>query len=217
MDLFEGKEPLALNIPDGELRLFTDVDLGVDERSLFEELVEKTSWQARSIKLWGKSRLQPRLTAWYGDRGCRYTYSGISSEPAPWTDTLLALKRRVEVLAGHPFNSVLMNYYRDQKDSMGMHSDDEPELGPKPVIASLSLGQERTLLFKHKTRSDLPGIKLTLPDRSLLIMAGNTQRHWKHGIRKESRACGPRLNLTFRQIQLQPTRTAVAGSAGIPN
>ena len=129
MDLFEGKEPLDLSVPDAELRLFRDVDLGFDDQDLIEHLIAKTNWQAQAIKLWGKAYLQPRLVAWHGDRGCRYTYSGITLEPAPWTDTLLAL-----------------------------------------------------------------------PAGSLLIMAGNTQRHWKHGIRKESRACGPRVNLTFRQI-----------------
>lgn len=200
MDLFEGKEPLDLSVPDAELRLFRDVDLGFDGQDLIEHLIAKTNWQAQAIKLWGKAYLQPRLVASHGDRGCRYTYSGITLEPAPWTDTLLALKCRVEKLAGHPFNSVLMNYYRHQGDSMGLHSDDEPELGPNPVIASLSLGEERTLLLKHKTRSEMKTIKLALPAGSLLIMAGNTQRHWKHGIRKESRVCGPRVNLTFRQI-----------------
>jgi len=188
-------------LPDGELTLATDVDLGVKSGELLDALITATQWQERTIKLWGKSYLQPRLTAWYGDAGCGYSYSGICLEPLPWTDLLLSLKDRVEALAGHAFNSVLLNYYRNERDSMGMHSDDEPELGPAPVIASLSLGQERTLLLRHKTRADLGTLKLPLPNQSLLIMAGATQRHWKHGIAKLSRSCGPRLNLTFRQVQ----------------
>lgn len=188
-------------IPDGELKLATDVELGAKGSKVFDELITATPWQERTIKLWGKSYLQPRLTAWYGDAGCGYSYSGIRLEPLPWTDLLLSLKDRVEALAGHRFNSVLLNYYRNERDSMGMHSDDEPELGPAPVIASLSLGQERSLLLRHKTRTDLGTLKLPLPNQSLLIMAGATQRHWKHGIAKLSRPCGPRLNLTFRRIQ----------------
>ena len=187
-------------IPDGELKLATDVDLGVQSGELFDALITDTQWQERTIRLWGKSYLQPRVTAWYGDAGCGYSYSGVCLEPLPWTDLLLSLKDRVEALAGHAFNSVLLNYYRNERDSMGMHSDDEPELGSRPVIASLSLGEERTLLLKHKTRAELGTIKLALPCCSLLIMAGNTQRYWKHGIRKETRPCGPRINLTFRQI-----------------
>ena len=98
------------------------------------------------------------------------------------------------------FNSVLLNYYRDGSDSMGMHADDEPELGPEPVIASLSLGEPRRLRFRHRSRRDIESFSLLLPPASLLIMAGTTQRNWKHGINKTKRACGPRVNLTFRRI-----------------
>jgi alkylated DNA repair dioxygenase AlkB len=95
---------------------------------------------------------------------------------------------------------VLLKYYRDNKDSMGFHSDDEPELGERPVIASLSLGEERTFILKHKTLKAIPAVRLRLVSGSVLLMRGDTQRHWKHGIPKESRRCGPRVNLTFRHI-----------------
>jgi alkylated DNA repair dioxygenase AlkB len=95
---------------------------------------------------------------------------------------------------------VLLNYYRDHRDSMGMHSDDEPELGPRPAIASVSLGHQRTFILKHRTRKELERVTLPLESGSLLLMKGDTQRHWKHGIDKERRPCGPRINLTFRQI-----------------
>jgi alkylated DNA repair dioxygenase AlkB len=120
--------------------------------------------------------------------------------PRPWSQTLLNLKARVESLAGQDFNSVLLNYYRDHRDGMGMHSDDESELGKQPVIASLSLGEERTLVLRHKYRKDLNTIKLPLPSGSLLVMKGATQSYWKHGINKQKQPCGPRLNLTFRNI-----------------
>ena len=95
---------------------------------------------------------------------------------------------------------MLLNYYRDQRDSMGMHSDDEPELGSNPTIASVSLGEQRTLVLKHKFRKELKPVHLPLDSGSLLLMKGATQHHWKHGINKESRPCGPRVNLTFRRI-----------------
>ena len=157
---------------------------------------------SRKIVVWGKSFSQPRLIAWYGDEGNDYTYSGIHMNPLPWTPELLDLKVRVEAVSGESFNSVLLNYYRDHRDSMGMHSDDEPELGKRPIIASLSLGEERTVIFKHKLRKDLKPVRMRLESGSLLLMKGQTQQYWKHGIGKESQPCGSRVNLTFRRILL---------------
>ena len=121
-------------------------------------------------------------------------------EPLPWTDTLAKVRAVVQDLADERFNSVLLNYYRDHRDSMGIHSDDEKELGPTPVIASLSLGATRTFVLKHKARPELKPVRLELPSGSLLLMKGLTQKNWKHGIDKQSRPCGPRVNLTFRRI-----------------
>ena len=109
----------------------------------------------------------------------------------------------VEDLANERFNGVLLNYCRDHRDSMGFHSDDEKELGQAPVIASVSLGATRTFVLKHKTRSELKPVRLELPSGSLLLMKGLTQKNWKHGIDKQSRPCGPRVNLTFRRIVLR--------------
>jgi len=117
-----------------------------------------------------------------------------------WTPLLLDIKARVEDAVGSAFNSVLLNYYRDQRDSIGFHSDDEPELGLRPVIASVSLGDERTFVLKHKTAKHVPPIRLRLTSGSLLLMRGATQHCWRHGIPKETRPCGPRINLTFRSI-----------------
>ncbi len=116
----------------------------------------------------------------------------------PFTPLQLAVRAAVEEVSAQRFNSVLLNYYRDGRDSMGMHSDDEAELGPQPVIASVSFGATRTFILKHKTSKAT--LKLDLPSGSLLLMSGDTQRNWLHGINKSSRALGPRVNLTFRII-----------------
>jgi alkylated DNA repair dioxygenase AlkB len=188
-----------LPLIDADLLLWRRVDLGRSYDALLQAIIDDTEWRQEEITVYGKPYLQPRLSAWYGDLA--YSYSGIRLEPLPWTPTLLDIKRRVETLVKHQFNSVLLNYYRDQNDSMGMHSDDERELGPQPAIASLSLGEERTFLLKHKSRKDLKTVKLALATGSLLLMQGQTQQYWQHGINKERLACAPRINLTFRTIR----------------
>jgi alkylated DNA repair dioxygenase AlkB len=198
-DLLSDFEIERLPLPDADLSFWRQMDLGRPCDSLLQELIESTDWRQEEITVYGKSYLQPRLSAWHGDLS--YSYSGIRLEPLPWTPILLDLKARVEALTGNEFNSVLLNYYRDQNDSMGMHSDDERELGPQPAIASLSLGEERRFLLKHKTRKDLKTVKLVLHSGSLLLMRGDTQQYWRHGINKETRSCGPRINLTFRAIR----------------
>lgn len=200
MDLFQAPPAEPLPLKEADLWLYREIDLGVPLEGLLRELVDATPWRCDPITLWGKTYPQPRLVAWYGDPGLRYTYSRITLETTPWTDTLAQIRARVEALSGSAFNSVLLNYYRDGRDSMGFHADDEPELGNEPVIASLSLGAERTLVFRHRYREDLPDARIALPSGSLLLMRGPTQSRWKHGIRKTTRHCGPRLNLTFRRI-----------------
>ncbi len=197
-DLLSEFEIERLPLVDSDLSFWRQVDLGRAYAGLLRELIDTTDWRQQEISVYGKAYLQPRLSAWYGDLG--YSYSGIRLEPQPWTETLLALKTCIEAVSGHQFNSVLLNYYRDQNDSMGMHSDDETELGVQPAIASLSLGDERTFLLKHKSRRDLKTFKLPLPEGSLLLMQGNTQTYWRHGINKERYRCRPRINLTFRKV-----------------
>ncbi|MBT8436286.1 MAG: alpha-ketoglutarate-dependent dioxygenase AlkB [Gammaproteobacteria bacterium] len=198
-DLLSDLEIERLPLIDADLLFWRQLDLDRPCDSLLQELIESTEWRHEKITVYGKSYLQPRLSAWHGDLS--YSYSGIRLEPQPWTATLSHLKARVEALSGHEFNSVLLNYYRDQNDSMGMHSDDERELGRQPAIASLSLGEDRTFLLKHKTRKDLKTTRLALPAGSLLLMQGDTQQYWRHGINKERHPCGPRINLTFRAIK----------------
>lgn len=197
-DLLASDTGQRLPLTDADLLLWHDIDLGADYGTLLERLLADSEWRQERITVYGKAHLQPRLSAWYGDLG--YRYSGIRLQPQPWNDDLLRLKHRVEALTRCTFNSVLLNYYRDGNDSMGMHSDDERELGRQPAIASLSLGATRDFILKHRHRRDLQTVKLPLPAGSLLLMQGETQRNWRHGINKNRRGCGARLNLTFRHI-----------------
>ncbi len=203
-DLFAGDSgPEPIPIQDAEVYYLRELPLADTTNAIMENLIREVPWRAENIVVWGKRFPQPRLVAWYGDAGMNYTYSGIHLNALPWTSMLLDIKNRVELVANTAFNNVLLNFYRDHRDSMGLHSDDEPELGERPIIASLSLGEERTFILKHKTAKILKPIRLKLASGSLLLMKGETQRNWKHGIDKETRPCGPRVNLTFRSIRQQ--------------
>lgn len=197
---FEASGLERLPIADAEILLYQQIELDLSYDGLLQELIDNAAWYQQEMTIYGKCYLQPRLSAWYGCKDSNYTYSGITMAPLPWTSILLKVKARVESLINHSFNSVLLNYYRNQQDGMGMHSDDEAELGQQPVIASLSLGEERIFLLRHRHRKDLKTIKIPLQSGSLLVMKGETQNYWKHGIAKEKHPCGPRVNLTFRTI-----------------
>ena len=161
-------------------------------------LLETVRWRQETITLFGRQIPQPRLSAWYGDATAVYTYSGLTNTPVPWTPLLAELRGAVEEAAGARFNAVLLNHYRDGKDSMGMHADDEPELGPDPLIASLSLGASRRFVLRHRRRA-AARLDLELGHGSLLVMGGSTQRHYRHGVPKQV-GRGARVNLTFRRI-----------------
>lgn len=165
-------------------------------------LTEQIAWQQRTITLFGKTHLQPRLVAWYGDPGIRYRYSGQTMEPEPWLPLLTTIRERCIERVGTAFNSVLCNLYRDGQDAMGWHADNEPELGPTPVIASISLGCVRRFDLRH--RQSRVTHQLLLPSGSLLVMAGTTQQHWVHQIARTRKIDSPRINLTFRQILARP-------------
>ena len=200
-DLFAGPANLEpVRLPGADISYLAAFDLGVSPLQMMQALIDETPWRQEEIQVWGKAFRQPRLIAWYGEAGRIYRYSGVALEPLPWTDRIAGIKTRVVSLVGTDFNSVLLNYYRDQNDSMGLHSDDEKELGLRPVIASISLGAERHLLLKSKSNKQAKPVKLLLASGSLLIMKGDTQKNYKHGIGKEKRSLGPRVNLTFRVI-----------------
>jgi len=156
-------------------------------------------WQVHRVRLFGREVDSPRLSCWMGDPGAVYRYSGVRHEPHPWAEALLPIRDRLVRETGVAFNSALANLYRDGRDCMGWHSDDEPELGVQPVIASLSLGATRRFVLKH--RRD-PGRKLAfdLAHGSLLVMRGDTQGDYRHALPRTSKPVGPRINLTFRRI-----------------
>jgi alkylated DNA repair dioxygenase AlkB len=188
-----------LTMPDADVSMDRAFYSPTESDALFADLTANIVWEQKPIQFMGKTVMQPRLTAWYGDEGKSYTYSGLTVEPMPWTPTLLAMKARVEAAAGITFNSVLLNRYRTGQDSVGWHSDDEPELGTNPVIASISLGAPRNFQLKHKRNSDLK-LTIELTSGTLLLMRGTTQHFWKHQIPKTTKVLGPRINLTFRVI-----------------
>ncbi|WP_020655228.1 alpha-ketoglutarate-dependent dioxygenase AlkB family protein [Massilia niastensis] len=197
MDLFSSGASLTpLPIDDGELAWLAQLPLPWTNADVLARLIAETPWREETVVVYGKRHLQPRLSAWYGDAA--YRYSGLTLAPAPFTPLLQALRAAVEDVTGHDYNSVLLNYYRNGCDSMGMHSDDEPELGPAPVIASLSFGAERVFILRHKRSKQT--IRLPLSGGNLLVMSGFMQQNWLHGINKTTKSLEPRVNLTFRKI-----------------
>ncbi len=163
---------------------------------LFQTLKAELPWEQRSIKMFGKSVLQPRLQAWCGD--ANYTYSGLTMLPTPWTPELLFIKSRIESVCDVQFNSVLVNLYRSGEDYMGWHSDNEKELGVNPVIASVSLGASRRFLLRHKTSGKT--LEYLLDHGDLFTMGGQLQEYWKHSLPKMKKVNMERINLTFRSV-----------------
>lgn len=191
------RDPPMQTIPlrDGGLLLFAEQFFPPAEAdALFATLRDQTPWGQEV----SRGKPFPRLTAWYADPGLTYHYSGVSHHATPWTDDLLAVKARVEAAAGVTWNSLLLNLYRDGRDSIGFHTDAEPELGVNPVIGSVSLGAARRFVLKHVATGET--MELDLGHGSLLVMGGTSQHHWKHGVPKTARPVGGRINLTFRRI-----------------
>jgi alkylated DNA repair dioxygenase AlkB len=183
----------------GDLTLWPAAFKSEHGARLFAWLRDSIDWHQEEITLFGQRRLVPRLVAWHGDPGARYTYSGTPHFPRPWTPALVEIRERVRQLVGADFNAVLLNLYRDGRDGMGWHADDEPELGPAPVIASVSLGATRRFRMRHRRRRDLT-LDLDLGNGSLLFMGSGIQSKWLHAVPKTARPVGERINLTFRQV-----------------
>jgi len=199
MDLFSNTETHNLNMPDADVVYYSDFLNSAKATSYFKLLLEQTNWQEDSITIFGKTHLQPRLTALYASNNKSYSYSNITMTPSLFSPELLEIKSKIETLVHASFTTCLLNLYRDGNDSNGWHADDEKELGENPIIASLSLGEERMFHFKHKHQKDLKK-KLVLQHGSLLIMKGETQHNWLHQLPKTKRKIGKRINLTFRII-----------------
>jgi alkylated DNA repair dioxygenase AlkB len=189
-----------LHLPQADLRYDATFLPATEADALLAQLTAEVAWEQRAIRIFGQEIPQPRLTAWYGAPDARYAYSGLHWEPRPWTPALHTLRQRIETATGARFNSVLLNLYRNGQDSMGWHADDEPELGPAPAIASLSLGATRRFRLRPRAGLAHAPLSLDLPTGSLLLMRGPTQQHWQHALPKTARQVGPRLNLTFRWV-----------------
>ncbi len=167
--------------------------------TLQRTLREDVPWEVHRIRMFGRQVDSPRLSCWMGDPAARYRYSGTEFVPQPWHPALLPLRDQLAAFCGHAFNSVLLNRYRDGDDGMGWHSDNEPELGPAPVIASLSLGAGRRFLLRRRD-DHAKKAEVLLDHGDLLVMGGQTQRLYQHGLPKSARPLAERLNLTFRWI-----------------
>ena len=183
---------------DLKIRIEEDFFNSVDSKKLLKKFISKLPWESMIIKMFGKDTKIPRLQCWIGDEGCEYRYSGKQLNRQIWSQDLIKIRKKIYEELKIDFNSVLANYYRDGKDSMGWHSDDEKELGPNPTIASISFGSERDLVFRNKITKETLAIPQT--NGSLILIDGETQKNWQHSIKKTQKLIGPRINLTFRNI-----------------
>jgi alkylated DNA repair dioxygenase AlkB len=189
----------SLPLTDAELCFDPAFLSPAEAEAAFAALRGEIAWESHRLRLFGREVASPRLSCWIGDAGAAYVYSGSRFEPRPWTTTAQALRQRLCECLEAQFNSVLANLYRDGRDGMGWHSDDEPELGAQPVIASLSLGATRRFALKHR-RDPQRKLAFELPAGSLLLMRGGTQANYRHALPKTARPVGERINLTYRQI-----------------
>ena len=193
-------ENIQFDLPNAEIVYYSIFFENEEANHLLEKLKNEIPWQQDDITVFGKKYPQPRLTALFGNDGKQYRYSNIIMKPNPWNDLLMIIKNKVEEVCLENFTTVLLNYYRDGKDSNGWHADNEKELGINPVIASVSFGAERSFHLQHNSIKEQK-LKINLEQGSLLIMKGTTQHFWKHQIPKTAKPIGPRINLTFRIIK----------------
>lgn len=187
-----------LQLPDAKVIFYPGLFQPPESTQLLTDLYNQVEWKHEPIKIFGKSVLQPRLTAYYGTQ--TYSYSGIAMQPLPWNYPLLRIKDKIEPLVGIEFNAVLVNLYRNGQDYIGWHSDDEKELAEGGVIGSLSLGETRRFIFRRRDNHKIKK-KLTLNDGDFLTMGGDTQKFWQHHVPKSAKSTQPRINLTFRVIK----------------
>ena len=165
---------------------------------LLRDLIATTPWETHFVRIFGREIPAPRQSSWHGDPHCSYRYSKVRYEPKAWTPALTQVRNILAMTGIGEFNCVLANFYRSGSDSMGWHSDSEPELGPDPLIASVSLGAPRRFCLRHKMGPDKHELLLT--SGSLLVMAEGAQKNYQHALPKMTNVGAPRVNLTFRQI-----------------
>ena len=166
----------------------------------YEELLKKINFKNDEVIIFGKKILTKRKVAWYGDLEYSYTYSKVTKTANIWTKELLELKKIVEYKSKETYNSCLLNLYHSGDEGMGYHSDNEKMLKKNGAIASLSLGAERKFSFKHKESKQK--IDIILERGSLLVMKDTTQANWLHRLPPTKKVISPRINLTFRTIEL---------------
>jgi len=193
------EEKIVLNLPDAIFEYYPNFFSNEKADELYSLLYKETPWQQDTITVYGKNHPQPRLTALYGNEGKPYKYSNIIMNPHPWNATLMHIKELVDEKAGQTFTTVLLNLYRNERDSNGWHADNEKELGRNPIIASITLGEERTFQIKHNSKKEAKQ-NLILNHGSLILMKEGSQIHYKHQIPKAINSKKPRINLTFRTI-----------------
>jgi alkylated DNA repair dioxygenase AlkB len=185
---------------------FYDAD---DSGRLYRLLRDGHAWPDNRYCVAGRQFVLPRLQTWHADAGIRYSYSNNLLQTRPWTALLSEIKAKVEAYVNYPFNSVLVNCYRDGNDYVGWHADNERELGAQPVIASLTLGAARPLQFRHK--KTLAQGQIVLPSGSLLVMQPNFQHHWLHSVPMDANLREGRINLTFRRVVVPDGRDSLSG------
>ena len=193
-------DKIIFNLQDADLEYYPNFFDINKSNELFQKLKTEVPWQQDDIKVYGKIYAQPRLTALYGNEGKPYGYSNIVMQPHNWSPLIMFIKNEIENVCSENFTTVLLNNYRDGRDSNGWHSDNEKELGRNPIIASVSFGSERVFQMKHNTIKELKQ-NIILEHGSLLIMKGTTQHFWKHQIPKTAKPISERINLTFRIIR----------------
>ena len=186
---------------DSEIQYVANAFTAREADRLFQSLLDAIPWRTATLTIAGQKRPLPRLQCWMADQGRSYSYSGLKLSPHPWNPDVLRIKARLEQLCEHSFNSVLLNYYRGGSDSVSWHADDETELGPNPIVASVSLGAQRTLEFKPKFNLTTPKKQIVLGSGSILIMGKTIQNNWLHQLPKISGTIHPRISLTFRNHQ----------------
>jgi len=197
--LFDNEQIRHLDISGGEVSYYPNFLESRMALHYYETLYREIPWRQDPIKIFGKTYLQPRLTALYGNNGQPYSYSGITMYPLPFSFALSEIKNSIEQIAKVTFTTCLCNLYRDGNDSNGWHADDEVSLGENPVIASVSLGATRRFKFRQKENHS-NSFKIDLTPGSLLLMSGATQHNWQHELPKTRKLVTPRINLTFRII-----------------
>lgn len=188
-----------VHLPNAKFRYFKHFFSVLEAQKLFTKLMDQTHWKQDPITVFGKTYPQPRLTALYAQTPTSYSYSGITMHPQPITPLLLSIQNKINTVSIEPYTTVLLNLYRNGKDSNGWHADNERELGLNPQIASLSFGAERYFHCKHKTLKDLR-FKFILHSGSLLLMEGEMQHYWLHQLPKSAKINTPRINLTYRKL-----------------